>query len=292
MFTTQAAKDAVAMISIDFWATDENNHYVVDLFPTAGKYEIARTKNGKNLYQAPLTEDSSIVKGTNTTNEVSVVVNGKSGSLRVNGKKVIDFTGAPPEGGSLFGFQLGTAKENPATITLKSIQLREVETAQQSGESDQHQPGETAQAQPPAPIQQQSTEPTKPKPLAGSEQSPATTPQPLPAVSSKQAQATDIGDCPSQTLGLDKGKIYACACPAVEKAGKISGSQIYTWKSDVCTAAVHAGVIKAKGGGSVMLRIVDSPDMFKGTTQNGITSGLFAHGHDVPSAFQFVPAEQ
>jgi hypothetical protein len=55
--------------------------------------------------------------------------------------------------------------------------------------------------------------------------------------------------------------------------GSIYGTDIYTTDSDLATAAVHAGVLKAGQTGLVRVRIVPPPPGdFPSTTRNGITS--------------------
>ncbi len=76
-------------------------------------------------------EVDAILKGTNVTNEISVTVNDTKATLVVNGKKMIEFSGQPPEGGSLIGFTFGTLKNDPGPtiFTLKSIEVHEVQPA-------------------------------------------------------------------------------------------------------------------------------------------------------------------
>jgi hypothetical protein len=97
-----------------------------------GTFDVYRLQNKRFITPISERSDASIVKGTSaTTNEISVTVNGNKATLAINGKKVIDFTGQPPEGGSLFGLSLGAFKSDtgPSTLTVKSIQLREVGAA-------------------------------------------------------------------------------------------------------------------------------------------------------------------
>jgi len=54
--------------------------------------------------------------------------------------------------------------------------------------------------------------------------------------------------------------------------GRVFGTGIYTTSSDLATAAVHAGVLQAGKKGTVTVTIVTSPETFKGTTANGVTS--------------------
>jgi hypothetical protein len=104
--------------------------------------------------------------------------------------------------------------------------------------------------------------------------------------------ALDVGDCPDIAGGFEIGKTYACACPpsgtADAPAGTVYGTLVYAYDSNICAAAVHAGALKAATAGRVSVQMIDSPPVFKGTTQNGIKSEVWA----TPStaAFQFPPS--
>jgi hypothetical protein len=70
--------------------------------------------------------------------------------------------------------------------------------------------------------------------------------------------------------------------------GTIYGTDIYTTDSNLATAAVHAGVLKAGQTGLVRLRIVPNPPGdYVSTTRNGITSNPWAA---YPTAYQILKA--
>lgn len=104
--------------------------------------------------------------------------------------------------------------------------------------------------------------------------------------------ALDIGDCPDIANGFEIGKTYACSCPpsalADSSAGAVYGTLVYAYDSNICAAAVHAGALKAATAGRVSLQMIDSPPVFKGTTQNGVKSEVWASAST--AAFQFSPA--
>ncbi|WP_397568277.1 LCCL domain-containing protein [Schlesneria sp. T3-172] len=54
--------------------------------------------------------------------------------------------------------------------------------------------------------------------------------------------------------------------------GRVFGTGTYTTSSDLATAAVHAGVLKEGEKGTVSVSIIKSPEMFEGSTANGVTS--------------------
>jgi len=52
----------------------------------------------------------------------------------------------------------------------------------------------------------------------------------------------------------------------------IWGTEVYTYDSDLATAAVHAGVLKAGQRGIVKVTMINSPEMHRGSTHHGVTS--------------------
>jgi hypothetical protein len=127
VFATEVPANAGAWVAVNFWGNDKNNVYEADIYPTFGTFGVVRYQNKKSLTPVTTTDSDTINKGTSVTNEISVTVNGNKATIAINGKKAIDFTGQPPEGGSLFGLNIGSAKDDtgPSTITVKDIQLRE-----------------------------------------------------------------------------------------------------------------------------------------------------------------------
>jgi hypothetical protein len=101
--------------------------------------------------------------------------------------------------------------------------------------------------------------------------------------------ALDLGDCPDNAVGLDQGKTFSCACPALGEPAIVYGSDVYTPDSNICTAAVQAGALQRSAAGSVTLQTIASPQVFKGATRNGIKSEAWAQPAD--AAFQFAPAK-
>jgi len=81
------------------------------------------------------------------------------------------------------------------------------------------------------------------------------------------------------------GQQFNFYCPAGGKPYPGYGSSIYTDDSNVCTAAVHAGVIKADIGGNVTIEIRPGQASYQGTTRNGITTRSYGR---TPGSFVIV----
>lgn len=94
---------------------------------------------------------------------------------------------------------------------------------------------------------------------------------------------------PDTPSGFEQGSAYACICPSSPSSGAIYGSGIYTNNSNICIAAIHAGVLRKGANGPVILQIVSSPPVFRGKTQSGIKSEVWPK--PTASAFQFAPPQ-
>jgi hypothetical protein len=88
----------------------------------------------------------------------------------------------------------------------------------------------------------------------------------------------DIGSLPTCSTIPDGVDDYQCRCESGFRDMMIWGSGPYTADSDICSAAQHAGVIGAGGGG---VRVVRAPgrDHYDASTQNGIESDSWGSYH-------------
>ena len=112
-----------------FWGVDDKNYYSLDLAPNTQTYSVWRLQKNRALKPIPWTENKGIVKDSGQVNEISVLIKGKHAVVSINGQKVDELDGVPPDGGSVIGFEFGAAKadKGPSTMTLKSIEVREVQ---------------------------------------------------------------------------------------------------------------------------------------------------------------------
>ena len=88
-------------------------------------------------------------------------------------------------------------------------------------------------------------------------------------------EALDLGDCPDTAAGLEIGKGYACTCTSNAEQGVIYGTILYSNDSYICTAAIHTGLIANDMAGKIIVQVIESPTVFRGTTQNGIKSTVW-----------------
>jgi hypothetical protein len=69
---------------------------------------------------------------------------------------------------------------------------------------------------------------------------------------------------------LDQDFTYNCTPNGT--IGSVHGSDIYAINSSICSAAVHAGVIKTKEGGRIQIKIRPGEKFYNGTARNGVVS--------------------
>ena len=71
------------------------------------------------------------------------------------------------------------------------------------------------------------------------------------------------------------GKTYTVSCAPNFSTGSIWGADTYTDDSNICTAAVHAGVITFGAGGPVTFKMTVGLSVWPGTTRNNVTSNYW-----------------
>ncbi|PSB54984.1 LCCL domain-containing protein [Chamaesiphon polymorphus] len=76
----------------------------------------------------------------------------------------------------------------------------------------------------------------------------------------------------ASSLGSKLDQTFRLNCPPNGSIGSIWGTDIYTSDSSICTAAAHSGLITARDGGRVRIRIRPGAEFYNGTTRNGITT--------------------
>lgn len=84
--------------------------------------------------------------------------------------------------------------------------------------------------------------------------------------------ATNVS-CTDSIKSLNKTATseFAVVCPVNCTTGSVWGTDLYTSDSAICVAAVHAGVIKEKGG-RVKVILQPGQPAYTGTFRNGVTT--------------------
>ncbi|MFP2924605.1 M57 family metalloprotease [Pyxidicoccus sp. 3LG] len=95
--------------------------------------------------------------------------------------------------------------------------------------------------------------------------------------------------CPDVNVAAYQGQTGAqirCTCSS-GGGGSVWGTNLYTDDSNICTAAVHAGVMTTSGG-AVVLEVQPAQSTFIGTTRNGVTTSSYGAW---PGSFRFIGAQ-
>lgn len=78
------------------------------------------------------------------------------------------------------------------------------------------------------------------------------------------------GPCPKNSKGLSSESL-SCSCGSIDAKASVWGTDLYAADSNVCTAAVHAGVITTVGG-PVIVKRGERCAKYRGSERNGVTS--------------------
>jgi hypothetical protein len=104
------------------------------------------------------------------------------------------------------------------------------------------------------------------------------------AASEPPAPHAPSGEIDWQTSPLDldlrgmNGERYAFRCPPGKPMpSRVTGSGPYADDSSICTAAVHAGAIRAKDGGKVVIEIRPGQSAYAGSERNYLRSADYDH---------------
>ncbi|UCD25197.1 MAG: hypothetical protein JSW51_04545 [Gemmatimonadota bacterium] len=76
-------------------------------------------------------------------------------------------------------------------------------------------------------------------------------------------------------------------CPPGGTAAAVWGTEVYAGESSICTAAVHAGLISFRDGGTVTFEIFPGVLSYEGTERNGVASRFASQSRG--GGFRFVP---
>lgn len=125
-----------------------------------------------------------------------------------------------------------------------------------------------------APKSSATSEPTKSSPVE--ESSPKTDESKSTAADEDSEEITPIGwETTASGFKNTDGLTYKFRCPAQGTERTIWGSDVYTLDSSICTAAVHAGIIKLAEGGIVTVEFRPGRLVYGSTVRNGVKSSTY-----------------
>lgn len=108
--------------SIMFWGVDKDNYYAFLIDPQ-GQAAAFRIQKGKMLFQIQWTKFDAVKKGEKASNELRVVVKGKTATFYVNGKKFKQINGQPPADGWLVGLRAFGAGKDGVTYSFDDFKV-------------------------------------------------------------------------------------------------------------------------------------------------------------------------
>lgn len=86
------------------------------------------------------------------------------------------------------------------------------------------------------------------------------------------AQDGPLPNCPDDFTGRRTGETFTCACRAGSiNDGPVWGTDTYTSDSRICTAARHAGLLRANGG-DIVITAARGAANYRGSARNGVTT--------------------
>ncbi len=107
-----------------FWAKDYTDYYSLMVNPE-GWFAVQRYVAGRTLTPVTWRQSDAIKKGAGVDNLLRVVTKGNQGTVFINDKEIVTFSGQPPQGGSLVGMKASsgeTAANVVAFADLKVVQ--------------------------------------------------------------------------------------------------------------------------------------------------------------------------
>jgi hypothetical protein len=108
-----------------FWVTDYSNMYVLNIGSDGkqGYYKVDRASNGRWLTPISWTPDPAIKFQLGDMNQVEVQMLGHVATIFVNGKKMTQFNGTPPDNGALIGVGGGAGNGVTAKLTFQNFEF-------------------------------------------------------------------------------------------------------------------------------------------------------------------------
>jgi hypothetical protein len=105
-----------------FWSSGLNNFYAL-LINANGWFTIQRRMGDRFINPVSWRQNDAIKKGTGADNQLRLVTQGTKGTVYINGKELISFTGTPPEGGSQVGVRGASGDKASNVIEFTDLKV-------------------------------------------------------------------------------------------------------------------------------------------------------------------------
>ncbi|XP_023136670.3 macrophage mannose receptor 1 [Amphiprion ocellaris] len=96
--------------------------------------------------------------------------------------------------------------------------------------------------------------------------------------------AITCADKPNFNFANDQMTVH-CPAHCAKEDYTVYGSTVYRGDSNICAAAIHAGVVLNENGGDCTLLKKEGQDFYAGSTRNGITTRQYDDSYDVSYTF-------
>ncbi len=117
--STNKAEDQSA--GIIFWATDDNNFYILEI-TVNGQVAVGQQVNGgAYTHPVPWAVNAAAATGTGASNTLRVQTRGNVATVFVNDQQVGTMTGTPPPGGGLVGFYTASSSTSLSTWDVSGL---------------------------------------------------------------------------------------------------------------------------------------------------------------------------
>ena len=111
--STDKAEDQTA--GIVFWATDDNNFYMLEI-TVNGQFAVGQqAQGGAYTHPIPWAANAAVAQGVGASNTLRVQTRGNVATLFINDQQVGTVTGTPPAGGGLAGFYTSSSSTSLST---------------------------------------------------------------------------------------------------------------------------------------------------------------------------------
>ncbi|XP_062340567.1 macrophage mannose receptor 1 [Osmerus eperlanus] len=100
--------------------------------------------------------------------------------------------------------------------------------------------------------------------------------------------AVTCSDKPNFNFASDRKTVH-CPAACATKSYYVYGTEVYRGDSNICAAAIHAGVVLNENGGDCTLLKAPGQNFYPGSTRNGITTRQFTGNYEV--SYQFADGE-
>lgn len=110
---------------VAFWAVNNANTYLLNLGSDGkqGLYKVERLSNNRWLIPINWQADPVIKYQLGDVNEIEVQMAGRVATIVINGKKLGQFNGSPPDGGGLIGIGASATAGVSAKVSFQKFQF-------------------------------------------------------------------------------------------------------------------------------------------------------------------------